>query len=73
MNEFGRTLSVRQLYELIKANKQHIYNENIAHVTCLCEICENAVSFMQGLSLTYHQILMTLLNNSRVTLITKTV
>ena len=43
MNEFGRKLSFRQLYKLIKANK------NIPHATCLCEICENAVFFMQGL------------------------
>ena len=50
MNEFGRKLPFRQLYELIKADKQHIYNENIAHATCLCEICENAVFFMQGLN-----------------------
>ena len=50
MNEFGRKLPFRQLYELIKSNKQYIYNENIAHATCLCKICENAVFFMQGLN-----------------------
>ena len=37
MNEFGRKLSFRQLYELIKANKQYIYNKNIPHATCLCQ------------------------------------
>ena len=34
MNEFERKLSFRQLYELIKANKQYIYNKNIPHSTC---------------------------------------
>ena len=50
MNEFGRKLSFRQIYKLIKANQQHIYNKNIPHATCLCGICENAVFFMQGLN-----------------------
>ena len=50
MNEFERKLSFRQFYEFIKANKQHIYNKNILHATCLCEICKNAVFFMQGLN-----------------------
>ena len=50
MNEFGRKLSFRQLYKLIKANKQHIYDKNIPHATRLCEICENAVFLMQGLN-----------------------
>ena len=50
MNEFGRNLSFRQLYELIKANKQYIYNKNISHATCLCEICKNAVFFTQDLN-----------------------
>ena len=35
LNEFGRKLSFRQLYELIKANKQYSYNKNIPHVTLL--------------------------------------
>ena len=50
LNEFGRKLSFRQLYELIKANKQYSYNKNIPHVTCLCEICKNVGFFMQGLN-----------------------
>ena len=50
MNEFGRKLSFRQFCELIKANKQYIYSKNIPYSTCLCEICENAVFFMQGLN-----------------------
>ena len=50
MNEFGRKLSFHQLYELINPNKQYIYNKNIPHATSLCQICENAVFFMQGLN-----------------------
>ena len=50
MNEFGRKLSFRLLYELIKANKQYICNKNIPHANFLCEICKNAVFFMQGLN-----------------------
>ena len=50
MNEFGRKLWFCQLYELIKANKQYIQNKNTLHVTCLCEICENAVFFVQGVN-----------------------
>ena len=50
MNEFGRKSSFRQLCELIKANKQYIYNKNIPHATCLCGICKNAVFFIQGLN-----------------------
>ena len=50
VTEFGRKVSFRQLYELIKFNKLYIYNQNIPHATCLCDIYENAVSFMQGLN-----------------------
>ena len=48
VNQFGRKVLFRQLYEWIKFNKHFIY-QNIAHATCLCEICENAIFFMQGL------------------------
>ena len=50
VSQFGKKLSFRQLYELIKTNKQYIYNKNIPHATYLCEICENAVYLMQGLN-----------------------
>ena len=43
MNEFGKKLSFSQLYELTKANKQNIHNENIPHATYLCEIYKSAV------------------------------
>ena len=50
VSHFGKKLSFRHLYELIKRNKQYIYNKNIPHATCLCEICENAVYLMQDLN-----------------------
>ena len=79
MNEFGRKLSFRQFYELIKANKQYIYSKNIPYSTCLCKICENAVFFMQGLNKILPKELNLpsnphdILKNSRVTPISKTV
>ena len=33
--------------ELIKFNKEYIYNQNIPHASCLCEICENAIFFIK--------------------------
>ena len=47
---FDRKLSFRPLYEFIKSNKEYIYNKNIPHAACLCEICENAVYFMEVLN-----------------------
>lgn len=35
---FDRKLSFRQLYDFIKLNKEYVYNRNIPHATCLCEI-----------------------------------
>ena len=74
MNESGTKLSFHQHCELVKTNKQYIYNKNIPHATFLRKICENAVFFMQCLNKilpkelkTYHQILMTLLKKSLVT------
>ena len=37
-------------YTSSKSNKEYIYNENIPHATCLCEIWENAVYFLKGLN-----------------------
>ena len=42
VSQFGRKVSIRQLYEFIKFNKLYIYNQNIPYATGLCEICENA-------------------------------
>ena len=47
---FDRKLSFHQLYEFIKSNKEYIFNKNIPHAACLCEISENAVCFMKALN-----------------------
>ena len=50
-----KKLSFRQFYELIKANKQYIYNKNIPHATCLyynpdqmCAECHGIYAKDQG-------------------------
>ena len=50
VGNFDHKLSFRQLYEFIKQNKEYVFNRDIPHATCLCEICENAVYFMKGLN-----------------------
>ena len=50
VNRFGRKISFRHFHEFIKANKQYVFNKDIPHATCLCEICENVVDFMQALN-----------------------
>ena len=50
VSQFGRKVSFRQLHTLVKFNKLYIYNKNNPHATCLCEICDNAVFFIQGLN-----------------------
>jgi len=47
---FGRKLSFRQLYDHVKQHKELVYNKNIPHATCLCEICENAVYFLKAIN-----------------------
>ena len=36
--------------QIIEANKHYIYNKNIPHATCLCEICKNAIFLTQSLN-----------------------
>ena len=50
VGSFEHKLSFRQLYGFIKSRKQYIYNKDIPHSACLCEICENATYFMKGLN-----------------------
>ena len=40
---FERKLSFRQLYDFIKLNKEYVYNRNIPHATCFCEIWGNTI------------------------------
>ena len=48
--QFGKRLSVTTLYNFIKSHKQYVYNRDIPHATCLCEICENVVLLAKGLN-----------------------
>ena len=50
VDAFGRKLSFRQLYDHVKQHKELVYNKNIPHATCLCEICENAVYFLKAVN-----------------------
>ena len=34
----------------MKLNKEYVYNRNILHATCLCQICDNEVYFIEGLN-----------------------
>ena len=45
---FDDTLSFRMLHRFLNERKQYIYNKRIPQNTCLCEICENTSSFVQG-------------------------
>ena len=48
LSEFQEIFS--QLYDWMKYHKEHCYNQNIRHGSCLCEICENCVLFAKALN-----------------------
>ena len=48
--QFGKKLTFRQLYDLLKRNKQCIFNRKIPQWSCLYEICENAIFLANGLN-----------------------
>ena len=45
---FKKFLTFSQLYDFVKYHKEHCYNQNIPHGSCLCEICENCVLVAKG-------------------------
>ena len=47
---FQRKLSFGQLYHFIKTHKQYIFNKNIPHSSCLCEVCENTCLLATGIN-----------------------
>ena len=49
-SNFEKKLTFRQLYDILKRNKQYIFNKKIPQWSCLCEICENAVFLVKGLN-----------------------
>ena len=40
-SKFDKILTFSQLYDFLKGHKEYVYNINIPHASCLCEICEN--------------------------------
>ena len=52
VHAFGDELPFSVLCRFLKEHKQYIYNKNIPHSSCLCEICENTVLLLKGISCT---------------------
>ena len=48
--KFGKKITFRQLYGLLKRHKQYVFNRKIPQWSCLCEICENAVFLANGIT-----------------------
>ena len=46
---FESKLTFVQLYSYLKSHKQYVFNRDIPHSSCLCEICENAVLMAKGI------------------------
>ena len=49
-SNFEKKLTFRQLYDILKRNKQYIFNKKIPQWSCLCKICENAVFLVKELN-----------------------
>ena len=49
-SKFNVKLTFRQLYDFIKVNKYYIFNKQIPHTACLCEICEMQCSWQKVLT-----------------------
>ena len=47
--KFGKKITFPLFYQYIKAHKEYIFNKNIPHNSCLCEVCENASLLRKGL------------------------
>ena len=49
-NKFGKDLTFSTLYNYVKSRIQLIFNRDIPHGSCLCEICENACLLAKGIN-----------------------
>ena len=49
-SKFNKKLTFSQLYDFLKIHKEYIYNINIPHASCLCEICDNSLWLTKGLN-----------------------
>ena len=47
---FLEKMSFGQLYQFVKSHKQYIFNRDIPHSSCLCEVCENACLLAKGIN-----------------------
>ena len=47
--KFGKKVTFRQLYDLLKRHKQYVFNQKIPQWSCLCEIYENAIFLANGI------------------------
>ena len=50
VDSYGEELPFSVLYRFLKEHKQYIFNKNVPHNACLCEICENTVLLSKGIS-----------------------
>ena len=48
--KFGKKVTFRQVYCFVKQHPEFVFNKNIPHSSCLCEICENVVYLAKSLS-----------------------
>ena len=48
--KFNKKPTFLHLHDFLKSHKYHIYNTDILHVSCLCEICENSSILVRGLN-----------------------
>jgi len=49
-SRFSRKISFRQLYGFVKDHPELVFNRDIPHSSCLCEICENVVYLSKALA-----------------------
>ena len=47
---FQRDLSIRQLYQFLKGNKELALNGQLPQSSCLCKLCENGVLLAKGIN-----------------------
>ena len=48
--KFGKKMTFRQLYDLLKHHKRYVFNRKIPQWSCLCEIYENAIFLVNGIN-----------------------
>ena len=48
--KFNKNLTFSQVNDFFKSHKYYVYNTDIPHVSCLCEICENSSLLVRGMN-----------------------